>query len=89
MSATRRLHRMVVDRIAGTRWLRDRAGANAKWVHYEHHARAGNRSADRHASAGETARQRAVRGPARTLPRWQATIARLIGRSTVRTPGER
>jgi hypothetical protein len=89
MSVTRRVHRMLVDRIASSRWLRGRAGTDAKWAHYEHHARAWKRSADRHASARDAARQRAARGPARTLPRWQAAISRLIGHSTVRTPGER
>ena len=89
MSRTRLLHRMVVDRIAGTRWLRDGAGPRASWAHYEHHARAWKRTADRHASARDTAQRIAARRPARTLPRWQAAISRLIGRSTIRTPGER
>jgi hypothetical protein len=80
---------MLVDRIAGTRWLQERAGPNASWTHYEQHARTWKRTADRHAGARETGQRISARGPARTLPRWQAAIARLIGRSTIRTPGER
>jgi hypothetical protein len=47
----RRLHRVLVDRLAETKWLRDRAGAHASWHHYEHHARAWSRAAKRHAAA--------------------------------------
>jgi hypothetical protein len=59
----RRLHRILVDRIADTRWLRDRAGASASWAHYERHARAW-RTAHRHAGAARglhTGRHRAAR----------------------------
>jgi hypothetical protein len=47
----KRLHRLLVDRIAETRWLRDRAGANAAWAHYERHAKAWLRASGRHAAA--------------------------------------
>jgi hypothetical protein len=83
----------MVDRLADTRWLRGRAGAQASWAHYEHHVRARQR-ADRNAARGaavlERARQRSQRlaqhGPPRVLPRWQTTIARMLGQSTVSTP---
>jgi hypothetical protein len=51
LTTIRRLHRIIVDRLAETSWLRDRAGAKAKWVHYERHARAARRAQDRHARA--------------------------------------
>jgi hypothetical protein len=76
MRATiRQMHRAVVDRLADTRWLRDRAGARASWAHYEQHARARVR-----------AQRLAEHGPPRVLPRWQTGIARLLGQSTVSTP---
>jgi hypothetical protein len=57
MSTIRRLHRMLVDRLAETSWLRDKAGANSKWWHYEHHARAANKAAANHANAKATAKR--------------------------------
>jgi hypothetical protein len=104
LTTIRRMHRMLVDRLAQTRWLRDRAGANAAWAHYEHHARAWQRASRRHADtrhaaaaraerlhagAAERSRRIAKHGPPRVLPRWQETIARLIGQSTVHAPQER
>jgi hypothetical protein len=47
----KRLHRLLVDRIAETRWLRNRAGADATWAHYERHARVWLRTRERHAAA--------------------------------------
>ncbi len=44
-----RLHRMLVDVLAETKWLKGRAGANAPWTHYERHARAWRAAQDRHA----------------------------------------
>ena len=62
----RRLHRILVDRIAGTRWLRDRAGNSASWAHYERHARAWRRARDSHARVhGRHAARRAAHGPVR------------------------
>jgi len=104
LTAIRRLHRILVDRLAETRWLKDKAGARASWVHYERHARVWARTARRHAEARQKARARADQmhagagaraqrsarhGPPRMLPRWQAAMARLIGESTVRGPRER
>jgi hypothetical protein len=71
----RQMHRAMVDRLADTRWLRGRAGAQASWTHYERHARARNR-----------AQRLAANGPPRVLARWQTAIARLLGQSTVTTP---
>ena len=71
----RRVHRVLVDRLADTRWLRGRAGREASWVHYERHSRARAR-----------AQRLAKAGPPRVLPRWQTAIARLLGRSTVSAP---
>jgi hypothetical protein len=59
VSTIRRLFRVLVDRLAETKWLRDKAGANSKWWHYEHHARAANRAAERHAKARARARANA------------------------------
>jgi len=88
-----RWHRLLVDRIAGSRWLRGRAGADAKWAHYERHARAWNASAQRHAAARDRARARASslharsraraeqlasHGEPRVLVRWQATLGRIL-----------
>jgi hypothetical protein len=104
MTAIRRLHRTLVDWLAETRWLKDKAGARAAWAHYERHAKAWNGSTERHARARRLARTRAQRlhasaharaqrlahhGEPRVLPRWQAAIARLIGNSTVHAPRER
>jgi hypothetical protein len=90
----RRLHRVVVDRVAEWPWLRGRSGAGAAWAHYERHARAWSAAADRHARASRDARARAdalharsraraqrlaSHGPARLLPRWQAAISRIVG----------
>ncbi len=103
LTTIRRLHRTLVDRLAETRWLKEKAGARAPWAHYERHARAWARSAQRHArvrarasaradtmhaSARARAQRLAHHGPPRVLPRWQAAIARLIGSSTVHTPRE-
>jgi hypothetical protein len=56
----KRLHRvLVVDRLAETRLLRSRAGANATWAHSERHARAWRRASDRHATARARASARA------------------------------
>jgi hypothetical protein len=91
----RHMHRAVVDRLADTRWLRGRSGPDASWAHYEHHARARRRAGERHAATATAARTRAQRlharaqerpGPPRVLVRWQTTIARLLGQSTVSTP---
>jgi hypothetical protein len=91
-SMIQRLHRVLVDRIAETPWLRGRSGARAAWAHYERHARAWTASADRHAAARSNARARAralhdrsreraqrlaSHGQARLLPRWQAAIGRV------------
>jgi hypothetical protein len=65
LRAIRRLHRILVDRLAETRWLRGRAGANATWVHYERHARAWRNAQDRHARARRRAQDRHARGRAR------------------------
>jgi antibiotic biosynthesis monooxygenase (ABM) superfamily enzyme len=104
LTAIRRLHRNLVDRLADTRWLKDKAGARAVWAHYERHAKAWNSNAERHARVRQQAtaradalharaRARAQRwaqhGAPRTLPRWQAAIARVIGNSTVHGPRER
>jgi hypothetical protein len=71
----RQMHRATVDRLADTRWLRGRAGSQASWTHYEHHARARRR-----------AERLAENGPPRVLARWQTTIARLLGQPAVSTP---
>ena len=104
LTTIRRLHRILVDRLAESRWLKDKAGARAKWAHYERHASASQHNAERHARARLRARTGADRmhagarvraqrwahhGPPRVLPRWQAAIARLIGNSTVHAPRER
>jgi hypothetical protein len=104
LTTIRRMHRMLVDRVAEMPWLRDRAGANAVWAHYEQQAKAWRRTTERHANARQAARDRADRlhthaaeraervakhGPPRVFPRWQAAVARLIGQSTVHAPQER
>ena len=98
-STVARWHRLLVDRIAGSRWLRGRAGAEAKWAHYERHARAWNASAQRHAAARDRARARAGRlheqsrakaeqlashGEPRVLAGWQATLGRILGSTSSR-----
>jgi len=96
LTTIRHMHRALVDRLAGTRWLRGRSGPDASWAHYEHHARARRRAQDRHAANAEAARARAQRlhgraqsraqaGP-RVLARWQTAIARLLGQPTVSAP---
>jgi hypothetical protein len=99
-----RWHRLVVDRIAGTRWLRGRAGAQAKWAHYERHARAWNASAQRHAAARDRARARAgslhehtraraeqlaSHGEPRVVAGWQATLGRIFGSTKSRERRDR
>ena len=104
LTAIRRLHRIVADRLAETRWLRDKAGARASWAHYEQHAKVWASTARRHARARQGARARAgetrasararsqrwaQHGPPRVLPHWQAAVAKFIGNSTVHAPRER
>jgi hypothetical protein len=72
----RRLHRILVDRLAETSWLRDKAGANSEWWHYEHHARARRRAEDLHARARQRAHDRHARARAR-----HALAARPVSRS--------
>jgi hypothetical protein len=71
LSTIKRLHRVLVNRIAETRWLRGRAGENAPWAHYERHARAWLRASERHAAARAQASARAGKWSART-GKWQA-----------------
>jgi hypothetical protein len=93
----RRLHRVIVDRIAETPWLRDRSGANAAWAHYERHAKAWNRAQTRHAAARERAQRLAAQGserghshkPPRFLRHWQEAIGRLFGARRQEDPAER
>jgi hypothetical protein len=74
-------HRMLVDRIAESRWLRDRSGMDAGWFHYERHARAGNAATERHARARARAEQLAAHHSSpRVLRGWQAAIGRLMER---------
>jgi hypothetical protein len=61
LTTIRRLHRMLVDRLAETRWLKGRSGANARWAHYERHARARRAAEDRHARVAAAARHNAHR----------------------------
>lgn len=76
LTTIKRLHRVVVDRLAETRWLRDRAGTKARWVHYEQHARAWLRASDRHAATGARASARADRWHARPRERHAASRER-------------
>lgn len=93
LTTIRRLHRILVDRLAETKWLKNRAGANASWAHYERHARARRRADERHAAARQRAKERHASGRARAaavrarhdrLPRiaarYQAAIGRIVGR---------
>jgi hypothetical protein len=93
----RHWHRLLVRRIADSRWLAGRAGADAAWAHYERHARAWRRSAERHAAARSgaaaraarlhdrrRARRQAGRPEDRILPGWQSAIARFLGADTRR-----
>ncbi len=79
----KRWHRVLVDRIAGSRWLRSRSGSPAAWVHYERHAGAQTAAADRHARVRQQAAARARRwaqhGPPHVLLRWQAAAGRILG----------
>jgi hypothetical protein len=104
LKAIRQLHRVLVDQVAESRWLRGRAGANASWAHYERHARAWIRSGQRHAAARAAAKARAEllharsraraqrlarRGPPRVLKRYQAAIGRIVGsRNASERPGK-
>jgi hypothetical protein len=76
LTTIKRLHRVLVDRLAETRWLRDRAGANAPWKHYERHARAWLRASDRHAATGARTSAWADRWHSRTLERHAASRQR-------------
>jgi hypothetical protein len=69
LTTIKRLHRVLVDRLAGTRWLRDRAGPDARWAHYERHAAAWQRASDRHAATRTNAAHRADRWHARARDR--------------------
>jgi hypothetical protein len=79
----RRLHRMLVDWIADSQWLRGRAGTDARWAHYERHARAWNRARERHAAAHSAAHARAERmsrpRPPRVLAKSQQAIGERLG----------
>jgi hypothetical protein len=88
-TSIRRWHRMVAERIAESAWLRDRAGANASWTHYEWHARARLRAGRLHAKGRDRGRRLARHGPPTVAAGWQATIARLAGhRIDDERPGE-
>ncbi len=75
----RRLHRMLVDRVAESGRLRGRAGLDASWSHYERHARAQARADALHARARQRAERAAQHGPPRVAAGWQSRIARLTG----------
>jgi hypothetical protein len=74
-----RLHRILVDRLAETRWLKGRAGGNAAWAHYERHARADAaaraRASELHSRASARAGRLATRRPPVVLRRLQAAIS--------------
>jgi hypothetical protein len=53
-----RAWRALVDGLASTRLLRDKAGQNSAWWHYEHHRAAWQRSQDFHARQRERAQRR-------------------------------
>jgi hypothetical protein len=76
----RRWHRVLVDRIAQWPGLRGRTGTQTSWSHYERHARAWTRAAQRHVRARARASGWAGHGPATVAPGWQAAIARFFGR---------
>jgi hypothetical protein len=86
LTTIRQLHRMLVDRIAASRWLRGRSGADASWAHYERHAGARARADTVHDSARDRAGRLARRGQPRLLTAWQRKIARHAG---VKTDQER
>jgi hypothetical protein len=67
LETIRRLHRLLVDRLADTAVLRGRAGADAAWAHYERHATAWRKAADRHAAARERAHHLARHDPRRSV----------------------
>jgi hypothetical protein len=69
LKTIKRMHRALVDRLADMRWLRDRAGADAAWAHYERHARAWRRASDRHAAARVNASARSDEWHARSRER--------------------
>jgi hypothetical protein len=73
-------HRILVDRIAESRWLRGRSGRDAAWFHYERHARVAARTAAGHAGAQSRAQRLAEHEPPRILVRWQEAIGRLMER---------
>ena len=75
----RQWHRMVAERIAESAWLRDRAGANVSWTHYETQARARLRAVRLHANGRDRGRRLARHGPPTVAAGWQATTARLTG----------
>ena len=98
LTTIRRLHRALVDRLAETSWLRDRAGAKASWAHYERHAKARRRTDKWHATARQRAQERHGKGPARAAavrarhdraPRVAARYQAAIGRIVSRHPGGR
>jgi hypothetical protein len=61
MASTIRLwHRILVDRIAESPWLRGKSGEDASWAHYERHARAAASAAARHARTAAAAKARAA-----------------------------
>ena len=95
LTTIRRLHRTLVDRLAERSWLKDRAGAKARWAHYERHARAWRRADERHTTARQRARARHSRAsgrasavqarhdrPPRVAARYQAAIGRIVGRGS-------
>jgi len=79
-NSVRLWHRILVDGIAESRWLRGRSGKDAAWFHYERHARASSQAADRHARARTRAQRLASHGSHRVLRRWQAAIERVMER---------
>jgi hypothetical protein len=75
----RQLHRVLVDRVAASGWLRGQAGSDASWRHYERHARAQARADALHARARQRGERAAQHGPPQVAAGWQARIARLTG----------
>jgi hypothetical protein len=80
LTTIRRLHRILVDRLAETSRLRDRSGAKSSWAHYERHAKVRRRTDEWHARARQHAQDRHRRKRARVAARYQAAIGRIIGR---------
>jgi hypothetical protein len=85
LTTTRLVHRMLVDRLAETKWLKGRAGANASWVHYEHHARADAAARARAAAWHSRARARAERLASRRPPRLLRRLQEAIGGERARS----